>query len=161
MVIVMKFIWMLGAAQFLWGAGLADVHSVYLFPMSGGLDQYVANQLTRSQVFRVVSDPKLADAIFTDHLGEAFEYRLERVNPPPAPEKESDEDADNPPKKDPEPPRNSSFSRGRGTIFLVDAKSKQVLWSDYEKPADTSSKQLNRTAGRIVARLGKNIAGTR
>ncbi|MDQ6665577.1 MAG: hypothetical protein M3Z23_14445, partial [Acidobacteriota bacterium] len=137
------------------------VHSVYLFPMASGLDQYVANHLTSSHVYRVVSDPKLADAVFTDHIGEAFEYRLEHINPPPPEEDDEDTDEDAKPavKAEPQAPRVSSFSRGKGTIFLVDAKSKQVLWSDYERPRDTSSKQLDRTAGRIVARLNKTLTG--
>ncbi|MDQ6704722.1 MAG: hypothetical protein M3Z85_02025 [Acidobacteriota bacterium] len=155
-----KCAWLFFPAAMLWGAQLTDVHSVYLFPMAGGLDQYVANHLTSSHVYRVVSDPKLADAIFTDHIGEAFEYRLEHINPPPPPEEdEDDEDSKPVVKTEPEAPRVSSFSRGKGTIFLVDAKSKQVLWSDYERPRDTSSKQLDRTAGRIVARLNKTLTG--
>lgn len=148
-------------AALLSGAGPTGVRAVYLFPMAGGLDQYLANQLTNSHTYQVVSDPKLADAIFTDHIGAAFEYRLEHINPPPPPEEDSDdEDADKSiVKREAEPPRVSSFSRGKGTVFLVDAKSKQVLWSAYERPRDTSSKQLNRTAQRIVARLNKTIAG--
>ncbi len=161
MMIVMKLVWMFSCVAMLFGAQLTDVHSVYLFPMASGLDQYVANHLTSSHVYRVVSDPKLADAVFTDHIGEAFEYRLEHINPPPPPEKDEDDDEDAKPvvKSEPEVPRVSSFSRGKGTIFLVDAKSKQVLWSDYERPRDTSSKQLDRTAGRIVARLNKTLTG--
>ncbi len=147
-------------AVLLSGAGPAGVRAVYLFPMAGGLDQYLANHLTNSHIYQVVSDPKLADAIFTDHLGAAFEYRLEHINPPPPPEKDADdEDDEKAVVKQTEPPRISSFSKGKGTIFLVDAKSKQVLWSVYEKPKDTSSKQLNRTAQRIVARLNKTIGG--
>ena len=143
------------------GAGPTGVRSVYLFPMVGGLDQYLANHLTLSHIYQVVSDPKLADAIFTDHIGEAFEYKLEHINPPPPPEKDPDDEDDKKAvvKHDAEPPRVSTFSRGKGTIFLVDAKSKQVLWSVYEKPRDSSSKQLNRTAQRIVARLNRTIAG--
>lgn len=148
-------------AVLLSGAGPTGVRSVYLFPMVGGLDQYLANHLTVSHIYQVVSDPKLADAIFTDYIGEAFEYRLEHINPPPPPEKDPDADDDENAtvKSSAEPPRASTFSRGKGTIFLVDAKSKQVLWSVYEKPRDTSSKQLNRTAQRIVTRLNKTIAG--
>jgi hypothetical protein len=54
-------------------ADLAQVHKVYLLPMTNGMDQYLANRLTGLGVFQVVTDPKKADAIFTDHIGEAFE----------------------------------------------------------------------------------------
>ena len=64
-------------------AGVADVQSVYLLPMPGGLDQYLANRL--SGVFRVVTDPKLADAVFTNQLGEPFEQQLAKLYPPPKP----------------------------------------------------------------------------
>src|SRR5579864_7116417 len=64
-------------------ADLANVHSVYLLSMSHGLDQYLANRLTSDHVFRIVTDPKLADAVLTDHIGEAFEAQLETMFPKP------------------------------------------------------------------------------
>ena len=66
-------------------ADLAGVHSVYLLPMARGMDQYLANQLTNEHVFRVVTDPKLADAIFTDHISEGFQAQLEDFSPAPKP----------------------------------------------------------------------------
>jgi hypothetical protein len=47
----------------------------------------------------------------------------------------------------------SSFSRGKGTLFLVDAKSKQVVWSIYRKPKNTLPATLDKTAKKIVGRL--------
>ena len=44
-----------------WGASLPDVHAVYLLPMAGGLDQFLASRLASENVFRVVTDPKQAD----------------------------------------------------------------------------------------------------
>ena len=41
-------------------------------------------------------------------------------------------------------------ARAKGTVFLVDAKSRQVIWADYEKPART---HLEREAGRIAKKL--------
>jgi hypothetical protein len=64
--------------------GLAQVHTVYLLSMTNGMDQYLANRLTGSGVFQVVTDPKKADAIFTDHLGEAFESQEAEWFPGPA-----------------------------------------------------------------------------
>ena len=39
-------------------AGLGDIKTVYLLPMSNGLDQYLAQQLTAGAVLQVVTDPQ-------------------------------------------------------------------------------------------------------
>src|SRR5471032_3210020 len=65
------------------GADLANVHTVYVLKMSKGMDQYLANRLTNEHVFQVVTDPKLADAILTDRIGESFESKLEELFPDP------------------------------------------------------------------------------
>ncbi len=49
-----------------------------------------AGRETLSQVFRVVTDPKLADAIFTDRLGEAFEQKLAELYASPDEDKDDD-----------------------------------------------------------------------
>jgi hypothetical protein len=137
-------------------AQLKDVKSVYLYPMSGGFDQLLANRITSGHIFQVVSDPKLADAVFTDQLGAAFEYRLNHiVAPPPAPAAapgtpQAQAAADSEPKV-------SSFSHGRGTVFLVDAKSKQVLWSAYQPPKNGSPHELDRTAKKVAGTLASNL----
>ncbi|HYA17923.1 MAG TPA: hypothetical protein VEF06_10675, partial [Bryobacteraceae bacterium] len=46
----------------------------------------------------------------------------------------------------------------RGTIFLVDAKSRQVVWSDHEKPVEPTDRELSREAARIVKKLGPQPA---
>jgi len=132
------------------GANISQVQSVYLLPMSGGLDQYLANRL--AGVFRVVTDPKLADAVFTDQLGESFEQKLAELYPPPEPA-EKDKAAKD--KEDKAPTRLSSFGRGKGTIFLVDLKSRAVIWSGYQKRTDSAPNTLNRTAGQIVEQIKK------
>ena len=66
-------------------AALPQIRSVYLLPMSGGLDQYVANKLTQSGRYNVVTDVKQAHAIFTDQIGSVFEDRYRELFPPPAP----------------------------------------------------------------------------
>src|SRR5665213_43121 len=120
-----------------------SVHSVYILPMAGGLDQYLAAELTREHSMQVVADPKTADAVLTDRLGESFEQRMTQIHP-----RDEDAAAEN----SVHPSFRSSGSRG--TIFLVDAKSRQVLWSDYEKPArSTSGGSLNREAARIAKKL--------
>src|SRR5271157_2615411 len=80
-------------------AELTDVHTVYVLRMSHGLDQYLASRLTAEKVFQIVTDPKLADAVFTDQIGEAFEAKLEElfpspesVKPPPPPKPDKDDE---------------------------------------------------------------------
>jgi len=124
-----------------------EAQSVYLLPMTGGLDQYLANRL--GGVFRVVTDPKLADAIFTDQLGAPFEQRLAKLYPPA---KAAGEKSD---KDDKEPPKISSFGRGKGTIFLVDLKSRTVIWSAYQKSKGSGPEALDRTAAQIVEQIQK------
>ena len=158
-------------------AGLTQVQTVYLMPMGYGLDQYLANRLTSESVFNVVTDPKRADAVLTDQLGAGFERRFDelfrRPEPvvehatPPAEKKDKKEKKDK--EMDPEAlaqlkltsgqPPISSFSRGKGNVFLVDIKTRQVLWSLYERPKKVLPDELDRTSGRIVLRLKKDLAG--
>lgn len=48
-------------------------------------------------------------------------------------------------------------SHGRGTIFLVDVKSSQVIWSIFETPSSNSPRALEHTAERIVKRLKEDL----
>lgn len=157
----------------------SNVHTVYVMPMANGLDQYIAHRLTAEHVLEVIADPHRADALFTDRLGESLEYQLEKLHPTPKTEEDADKRAKD---KQPEgasanaeakpetaagvktmgdsgPPRASTFGRGRGTLFLVDAKSRAVLWSVFEKPKGSSPAHLDRTAKRVVDRLKQNLAG--
>ena len=138
----------LGSPLLSYGADSSGVQTVYLLPMANGLDQYVANRLAASGVFQVTTDPKKADAIFTDKLGEAFEQRLDSLIRPPA-EKSSKESK----AEERAAPRVSTFSRSKGTMFLVDGATRAVLWSIYEPPKNTSPGELDRTAQRIVSSL--------
>src|ERR1035437_3809165 len=128
------------SAALVCAADLPNVHTVYVLKMSKGLDQFLANRLTSDHVFQIVTDPKLADAVFTDQIGEGFQMKLEEIfpapesekpAPPPKPEKTDDQanpllgsDTVN---KLSSPEANSSFGRSTGTVFLVDAKSWQVV----------------------------------
>ncbi len=166
-------------------ADLSQVQSVYLLPMGYGLDQYLANRLTAEGVFHVVTDPKRADAVLTDQIGAGFERRLDdliprdepaAVLPPPAapgaapPSKEETAAADRAKKEHEDElmverlkrqslPPLSSFSRGKGNVFLVDLKTRRVLWALYERPKRVLPDDLNRTSARIVDQLKKDIAG--
>lgn len=150
------------------GADLSGVRTVYLLPMGGGLDQYLANQLTRSHIFQVVTDPKRADAVITERIGPMFESRMEELYPPAPPEpKQEAKEGEQAPAPTPllGDTVNSApvgqmavFGRGKGTIFLVDAKSREVLWSSYEKPAGLSGQEFERMATKVVENLKKDIS---
>jgi hypothetical protein len=180
-----------GTAGVVFGSDLGAVKNVYLLKMSKGMDQYLANRLTNEHIFQIVTDPKMADAILTDQIGEGFEAKmgelfppLEPVEKPAKPEKPEKPDkadkVDKPDKADkPDkpnkidesanvmdmlgdtvnklPPLSSSFGRAKGTLFLVDAKSKEVVWSTYDVPKDATSKQMDRTATDIVSRLKRDL----
>jgi hypothetical protein len=162
-------------------ADLSDVHNVYVLKMTRGFDQYLANHITGEKVFQVVTDPKLADTIITDQIGETFQAKFDELYPPPAPptppkpeKAETPAKADKSKKADPNddamqaslltdtvnklaPPGAGSFGRAKGMVFLVDARSKQVIWSAYDLPRDASSKQLDRTASDIVNRIKRDL----
>lgn len=128
-------------------AGQSAPRSVYVLPMANGLDQYLAQRLSSDHVMKVVADPKIADVVLTDRLGEAFEQKLAEIRA--TNEKKDDKDKD-----DTRTHAGFRSSNGKGTIFLVDAKSREVVWSDYEKvPASSSSDVLNREAERIAKKL--------
>ena len=139
-------------------AGLGDIKAVYLLPMSNGLDQYLAQQLTAGAVLQVVTDPKNADAVLTDHVGDSFEQSLADLyqTKPQADEKASDSSED---KGAPVVRSGMQGKRGRGTIFLVNRRTHEVLWSVYELPKDNRPASLRRSAGRISDQLAKSIRG--
>jgi hypothetical protein len=150
---------------------LKQVNTVYILSMTGGMDQYLANSMTTLGVFQVVADPQKADAIITDRLGEPFEQKLQELYPPPPvvkpeakDEKDKDKDKD---KKDAKSadmggggtPHVSSFGRGKGNFFIVDRKSRNVLWSTYAPPKDTTTGELSKIAERVTKRLKNDLSG--
>lgn len=163
---------MAGAAE----TAASSVHTVYIMPMSHGLDQYIANQLTREHVLDVVADPARADALFTDRLGDSLETELEKLHPTPkppeqkepaaAPDKDKPKDSPGDKNKpagpktysEAEPPHTSSFGSGKGTLFLVDTHTRVILWSTYEKPTLSDPARLDRTAKQVVSRLKQDLA---
>ena len=159
------------SAAMLCAADLANVHTVYLLKMAKGLDQFLASRLTSDHVFQVVTDPKLADAVFTDQIGEGFQAKLEELFPPPESDKpappkpaktEDEASAVNPLLGDTinklsSPAGSSSFGRAKGTIFLVWAKSGQIVWSVYQPTKGSTSKEMDRTANDIVSRIKKDL----
>jgi hypothetical protein len=149
-------------------ADLTEVHNVYLLKMSRGFDQFLANRITEGRVFQVVTDPKLADTIITEQIGEGFQSKLDELFPPPEAEKPSKPEKPEKTDDSVDPSMmtdtvnklsnpTSAFSRAKGMVFLVDAKSKQVVWSAYGLPKDSSSKELDRTANDIVSRIKRDL----
>jgi hypothetical protein len=134
---------------------LTEVKAVYFLPMGAGLDQYMAIRLTEKQIFRVVTDPNLADAVFTDRIGEGLEERLLELYPDRAPKKPDMED-DEKNKNDwasQKPVRSASFSRGKGTIFLVDRRNGDIIWSLYAPAKTNRPKDLHKNAASITNKL--------
>jgi hypothetical protein len=157
---------LVSCAAALSGADLGNVHTVYVLPMAHGLEQYLANVLTGEHVFVVVTDPKLADAVFTDHVGAALQEKLDTMLAPPAEKSQpkEGEKADEPKgtifepaNKLENPASSSTVGRSKGTIFLVGMKSREVLWSIYDLPKDATSKEMDRIASAIVSRLRKDM----
>ncbi|MBY0508243.1 MAG: hypothetical protein K2X03_30290 [Bryobacteraceae bacterium] len=138
-------------------ANLNQVQSIYIMPMSGGYHQHLANRLIPLGLFQLVADPNRADAILTDRLGEGLEARLDGYD---AASRKRDE----PVKGESqtvlaERPVTSTLSGGKGTLFLVDRKSRRLLWSIFEKPKNTTAKELNRSAGRVAGHVKQDWTG--
>jgi hypothetical protein len=161
-----RYLLLLSCAGCLLGAELSDVHTVYLLPMSRGMDQYLADRLTAAHVLQVVTDPKQADVILTDQIGEAFEEKLADLLPAPQASKPASAPAASSAgsgllaeaaNKLSDPRVSSNFGRARGMVFLVDPKSHHVLWSAYQPPKNTSATQMERTASDIVMRLKRDL----
>jgi hypothetical protein len=128
-------------------SGQSTPRTVYVLPMANGLDQYLAQRLSGNHVMKVVADPKIADVVLTDRLDAAFEQKLAEL-------RTTEQTKDDKDKDDTRTHAAFRSSKGKGTIFLVDAKSREVLWSDYEKvPVSSSSDVLNREAERIAKKL--------
>ena len=113
---------------------------------------------------QVVTDPQKADAIFTDRIGEGFEQKMTELYPPPPEVVEKDKDKDAEDKKDENPfgkpaQHTGSFSKGRGTIFLVDRQTRNVLWSTYMPIHNTRPEDMNHRADEIADRLRKALKG--
>jgi hypothetical protein len=129
---------------------LSGVKTVYLLPMSGGLDQYLAVRLTSTASFQVVTDPAQADAVFTDRIGSNFEQILkDTYAAKPADDKDVKQD-------DSAKPTMQPLSRGKGSLFLVDRRTHVVLWSMFAKPKSSQAEDMNQLATRIASQLGKD-----
>jgi hypothetical protein len=154
---------------------LLAVKNVYIMPMRSGFDQYLANELTSHGVMRVVTDPRRADAVVTDHLGESFQQRMDDLFPAPVkpkPQTESKEgdtkaegDAKVPdkdqlavqdePEVDSRPV--SSGANGKGNVFLVGRDGRAVIWSDFRPPRSHQPKDMKRAADSVASDLKRAL----
>ena len=114
--------------------------------MPGGFDQYLAVHLASSSGFRVVTDPAQATLVLTDRIGEDLEQTLKDMGASPAETDKLSADSFARPNMRP-------LSRNRGTLFLVERASRQVLWSAFQEPKTSEPKELNRSAEKMVERL--------
>jgi hypothetical protein len=155
---------------------LPEVKTVYCLPMQNGLDQYLAQRLVATGMFRVVTDPDKAEAVFADRLGKAFEMRMAELYPPPPPPKEEkQEDAKDKDKEgDAEPsvvtmtiPSASQMTHiptmggGKGNLFLVDRRSREVIWSTHRLPNKTTPQALDSLAQQITRDLKATLKAKR
>jgi|HubBroStandDraft_6_1064221.scaffolds.fasta_scaffold599196_1 hypothetical protein len=132
---------------------LMEVKTVYLLPMTYSLDQFLAIRLTKGGVLQVVTDPKLADAILSEHIGTGLEdqmkslYGEKKADP-------ADKDKDNAASFSGGPM--SGGTRSKGAVFLVDRKTRSVIWSDYVRPKNAQPDELNHVADKIAGQLEKD-----
>ena len=131
-------------------ADLAAVKTVYLMPMSRGLDQYLAQKLSAGVRFQVVTDPLKADAFFTDRIGSNFEDSLsELLEPKSTVDKKDDSTAAY------TRPAMQPLSRGKGNVFLIDRQSHAVIWSSFAPTKSTEAAELSHVAQRLAEQLTK------
>jgi hypothetical protein len=154
----MKLLFLLAALSAAQGGSnpeLAEIKTVYILPMSYSLDQFLAIRLTKGGVLQVVTDPKLADAILSDHIGTGLEEKLKSLYGDQREQADKDKDKD----KDSGSYGNAPMAggtRSKGTIFLVDRKTRSVVWSDYVRPKNSQPDELNHVADRIAGQLEKD-----
>jgi hypothetical protein len=146
---------------------LAEVKTVYLLPMSYSLDQFLAIRLTKGGVVQVVTDPNKADAILSDHIGASLEDKLKSMYGEQKAAEVVDPAAKDKDAKDKDKASQSTFaagpmaggSRSKGAIFLVDRKTRNVVWSDYVRPKNAQPDELHHVADRIANQLEKDKKG--
>lgn len=143
-------------------ARLLEIKTVYLLKMARGLHQYLAHQLTNGQVLVVATDPLRADAILTDRVGKEFEEEMEKIYPAredPNAEAESTAGSPGEVKGDRQP--DSTWGRGRGTVFLVDRPTRNILWAHYAPSASSRSQDMESAAKKIAGKLRDDLADLR
>jgi len=146
-----------GSASFAAAADLASAGPVYLWPMRGALDQYLASALTADSLLTVTVDPETARTVMTDRIDQDFFEGMTTVFDRSGEEEEEEtapaslESGDFRLQRAPNAPR----GRSQGTIFLVDVASRQVVWSMFIGELDNRPKKLHGEAEDVVDELRK------
>lgn len=131
--------------------------------MRHSLDQYLAEQLTADGPFQVVVDPKLADAIMTERIDAPFLKAMDELLAERDKQAGKTEAAASSSGGSVEEglesvrPANRPMGRPEGTIFLVHATSRRVLWSTFINQKDVMPKNLHGQARDVVGRLKKEL----
>jgi len=133
-------------------AEVAGVKTVYVLPMTGGLDQYLAFRLTSEGVLQVVTDPAKADAILTEGIGARFDESFSELYKAPPADKDQ---ADKAGSTEFSHPAMRPLAGSRGLIFLVNRATRDVVWSTFERPKGSQPGDLDHAAEKIVNRLAK------
>ena len=116
---------------------LAQTKTIYVVPMRGGMDHYLTNELVQWGRFQITVNPQQADAL----LSETPKVNIGAIMT--------------------DPQKVQKASSTKGTLFLIDPKSLQVLWSVYKKPnepfifgGDKSNPELARE---MISALRKDL----
>lgn len=139
-------------------ADLSSAGPVYLWPMRGALDQYLASELTAKSLLTVTVDPATARTVMTDRVDQTFLEGMseifDRSEEKAAEQEESPASIESGALQVQRPP-NAPQGRSQGTIFLVDVETRQVLWSMFIGELDNRPKKLHGEAEDVVSNLRK------
>ena len=142
---------------------LENVKTVYVWPMRHSLDQYLAEQLSAGGRFQVVVDPKLADAIITERIDAPFLKAMDELFAAGDQAGKSETSAAGSATAassiedglQASRPANRPLGQPSGTVFLVHAVSRKVVWSTFIHQQNFAPKNLHQQAKDVVGRLKK------
>ena len=134
-------------------ADLGSAQPVYFWAMQSSLDQYLAEQAAANGAVAVTVDPQMAKSIMTDRIDKPFLDAMDELFPVEG--RDEPEQPDESIEGDFQMARPSNRPKGvpRGTIFLVDVKTRRVLWSTFLGEFDARPKSLHREAQKVIERL--------
>ncbi len=143
---------------------LSSLGPVYFWPMTSAFDQYLAQEASGGGVLNVTVDPKNASAVMTDRIDGKFLEGLDEIFPLPeeasagadAEEEETSTDSIEGDFRL-QRPANLPVGRPKGTLFLVDVKTRNVLWSTFLKEFDATPDRLQRKARSVIEKLQQQL----
>lgn len=141
-------------------ADLGSAQPIYFWPMQSALDQYLAEQATTVSALGVTVDPKMAKAIMTDRIDASFLEAMDELFPVEGREEKTTEEKTEAADIDFQMARPKNRPKGspKGTVFLVDVKTRQVLWSTFLGDFYPNPKNLHREASKVIERLERELA---